>query len=347
MFVPDGRPATSPRLLGEIWQNALAAFRTKHNNWWQRVSRENPVYTLPEEVVLALEGGCSRSSRRRSRKSLIEDDDAEAERDFVALCDSYFMPVVGVWGNRPLVFHAMAGTRSENAQVARLHHQVLGYIGWLLANNAFSEELLHVKARWLELPDHLRFPVGLEEPCGWLWSEILPQTPTMRDKTTEFQQFHSQMCRFTEKWQLQGLLTWELPVPRSPLVYAKLADVRFMNPSTLVVTWPFYYDLPSSDDLRQMLREAQRQAAMEAGHLEEFPITQTSPRHNNPSQYESAFRFWLIEHTVRSRYGDSRGMAASLVDGLTERFRISPARFKSIRKLFKHWLPSDQGTKHE
>lgn len=370
---PDDHAACSPDLLEE-WQNRWTDFRAKHHAWWQRASRGGPAYTLSAEVIQALEAaGRSQNSPKRPRTPLINEDDAAAEREFTAVCKSH-SDTVGVWGTKPIIFQLFAKRQSEKDWGSQLCHQLLGYIGWLLINRAFCKELLELKETWLKLPDHQTFPCLV----GWVWTENFKALLDEKHDTTDYRLFHRDMCRFATKWQLHGLVTWEIPFPRVPLSYTTLHELNQLSPptrttgllsmelerlqkliepspttaTTLVLTVPFYYDITSLVNFRQLVREWQRRAADKAGHHETgrskaFPVTETSGRNGRPSQYESAFRFWLIEHTIRLRYGHVRGMATRLENALTKQFGISPARFKAIRGLYQHLFPKSDRTQHE
>jgi len=58
-----------------------------------------------------------------------------------------------------------------------------------------------------------------------------------------------------------------------------------------------------------------------------------------PSRWETAFRLWFVEQTVRSRYTRRHGLITRLIDGLigwlTDRGQtISPGRVNQVRRLY-------------
>jgi hypothetical protein len=141
------------------------------------------------------------------------------------------------------------------------------------------------------------------------------------------------------KWHLQALETWELPVPTPALWWGKAQQVvETLGPNTYVISIPGYYDIPTAEDIRQIIRCAQEQQADTFESREAFPVTDTSPRKGRPSKYESAFRLYLIELALRSRYGSTRGMVERLCQASSSFLDIGIDRFRALRKQYSPWL---------
>ena len=145
---------------------------------------------------------------------------------------------------------------------------------------------------------------------------------------------------FLRKYQLMHLATWELPYPQGPLSAIPLESARcFLGPHQSVSTLPAYYDVPSSEDVRQATRDQQEHAAKQAGLEGVYPLSGLAGRGDQESVYEEVFRLWLLEQTVISRYGKSYGLTTKLINAFCLRHDFSPDRVRQIRKLYLPFLP--------
>src|SRR5262249_14550844 len=128
-------------------------------------------------------------------------------------------------------------------------------------------------------------------------------------------QFLNDMGAFLRKWGLMQLSTWDLPVPQGILEGLPLGlTTHLLGPNQAVTTVPPYYDVPSATDVRAKIRSMQKQEARSAGISSTHPISNIGPRDGRASSYEAAFRLWLVERTVRRRYGPRRGLSSRLTD---------------------------------
>jgi hypothetical protein len=163
-------------------------------------------------------------------------------------------------------------------------------------------------------------------------------------------QFYGNLGRFLDKWQLIGLATWDLPEPQGPLEDFPLGlAAQLLGPDHTTTIYPTYFDIPSSDDVRGRIREEQRRVARRAGIESEHPVTNISARREkpstnisarreNPSTYESAFRMWLVEKTIRSRYGELSGVVSRLKVVFSELHGFNQSRAAKIRALYLNYL---------
>ncbi len=89
------------------WDKVWKPFVDEHEIWWRRMERPgDPVYTLPEAVidVLAEEQATPAAEGHRATRSLITEQDAEAERAFRKVCEGFSKDTVGVWMGRPIKY---------------------------------------------------------------------------------------------------------------------------------------------------------------------------------------------------------------------------------------------------
>jgi hypothetical protein len=117
--------------------------------------------------------------------------------------------------------------------------------------------------------------------------------------------------------------------------------VLIQGPDHRVDTVPSYFDLPSNIDVREAIRRRQGQAAADDGIEQAHPVTDTSPRDGRASRYESAFRLWLIEQSIRKRYGSPRGLVARLLPVFAKLLNVSEDRILQLRQLYKKALDAE------
>jgi hypothetical protein len=158
----------------------------------------------------------------------------------------------------------------------------------------------------------------------------------------ELAQFLTDFGRFMRKWRINRMVTWDLPLPQGPLEQIPLGLARStLGPDHRIDTNPSYYDIPSSVDVRKAIRRRQGQAAADDGIEQAHPVTDTSPRDGRASRYESAFRLWLIEQSIRKRFGSPRGLVARLVPVFAQLLDVSEDRILQLRQLYKKALDAE------
>jgi hypothetical protein len=361
---PDVRATGIP----DNWAGPWLAFEERHRSWWSRVGGRGPVYALPELVIEALVKDLpSAESSHRPSPALIGAEDAEAEVDFLETCKRYMPTIVGVWDGRPVEYVLLCepppgAFRDEDvealarswgrpfeavrsmieATVPRLQpgrHQLLGTVGRLTFDDQFRSQKAALERRWFELVDRPAFPLRASD-----WDrrpEAVVSLEEYRDQILpeERVKFQDDTCIFMRRWGLAEMLTWDLLVPQAPMedVPVRLLDT-VLGPRARARSYPSHHDIPANVDVRQDIREEQSRAAREAGIEEEHPLTDTSPRGDSPSKYEGAFRMWLIEQAVVSRYGRPHGLVARLLPAFAELFKFSNERAKQIRDLYRTYI---------
>jgi hypothetical protein len=146
---------------------------------------------------------------------------------------------------------------------------------------------------------------------------------------------------FLRKYQLMELTTWELPYPQGPLADVPLDLARrLLGPGHPVSTLPAYYDVPSSQDVRQATRDQQQSAAGRAGLEGDYPVSKIGGHGDGPSAAEAAFRLWFIEQAVIGRYGKLHGLAERLGAAYYEIRGCESERVKQIRQAYLPFLPA-------
>jgi hypothetical protein len=368
------------------WGDCWPAFAGAHADWLKRHSELDPIYALPECVTTHLSESTKAipGKRIRAKKAIIEARDTDAERAFLKLCRDWGPDTVGVWMDRPIQYQLLlqteasfdfptelresfceennislkqleAGLAACKARLDPAAHQMLGFAGRLTFDKQYRGDLAALKGMWDRLQQKPSLAVGsatllrAATPASHVTQrEILPE---------EVARFYDAYGQFIKKWELNGLVTWDLPSPQGPLEGISAGSVAHLRGSdSSVVYYPAYYDVSSRENLRDIIRAAQKRAGRDAGIEMKFPVTntsarresrkagskkespatKTSPQRYSPSTYELALRMWLIEETVTRRYGHPHGLAARLQAAFQAQFDLSDARVKELRN---HYLP--------
>jgi hypothetical protein len=219
---------------------------------------------------------------------------------------------------------------------------MLGYVGWLTLNKQYRDERSAIRDRWASLPDRPPLPIDAnvaDRPPEPVVSIGPDRGRVLND---EVAQVLTDFGRFMRKWRINRMVTWELPYPQGPMDQIPLGmAVLIQGPDHRIDSIPTYYDIPSSVDVRKAIRRRQGQAAADEGIERAHPVTDTSPRDGRASRYESAFRLWLIEQSIRKRYGSPRGLLARLRPVFADLINVSEDRVQQLRQLYQGALDAE------
>jgi hypothetical protein len=327
-----------PRSPFRSWQKLGKEFLDRHREWYESLG-DGPVYALPEEVIAALESPLRGSGhRRRPSRALIGPRDADAERAFAKICREHRRATVGGWNGGPIDYpllgefgsvadqvdpawsrlnwdpwmtpaEAKSQIREGEADLELKRHQELGYVGRLICDARFQREKGELEARWRALdsrPNLSNVVPGLLDPPGFPAGSVVYYAS--RVLPPEESNFLEDLRSFLRKWGLARLFTWDLPLPQGPVLGVPMRLAMFLlGPDHLLDAIPSHHDLGTSPQVLKEIRARQGWAAREAGVEMEHPVKNASARGDSASRYENAFRMWLIEKTVLSRYPSARG----------------------------------------
>lgn len=355
----EGAPIGFGALAGHpSWATSWGGFIEKNRSWWDRVGGDGPVYTLPIGVIEGLaQGTRSSDSQHRSLEPLIPGADAESEHRFLRFCKDFQSTTVGVSDGRPVAYQLLTESRptgsSSSAEMdgnlrevldrlQGIHHQLLGYVGRLTFDAQYHRDKADLEARWTSLPD--RPPLPLNANVADQPPMPIASIDRRRDRVLgeDVERFLLDFGSFMRKWRLNGMITWDLPLPQGPLEETPLGlQVTVLGPDHLATTIPSFYDIPSGADVREIIREQQGRAASDDGVEMGHPVTDASSRAGHASQYEAAFRLWLIERSVRRRYGSPRGLVARLKSAFAILMGVSEDRVHQLRQLYSGRLDAE------
>lgn len=344
------------------WDDVWSSFCAKHTSWWDRNGQNGPVYAIPLAVIDELAADSGGQKGRRARNALIETEDAEAEREFALLCESWSGETVGVQDGELIQYELLreldaaaisrllttnptstakwvsrgaitrAGLETDPARLAASvnadRRQQLGFVGRLTFEKQYREELQTLQALKKGLSLSSYGSGALLGPANVQGSPA----ENMQSASSSEQQFLSELTKFLQKWQLARLVTSDLPLPQVPLHGIPAGLVAQIRGTTVTVDYtPPYYDIPSGVDVRERLRTRQAAEGRALGiHELRCPVTNSSGRGKNVSELETAFRMWLIELSVTRRYEKPRGYVERLLTAYSTTFGKTT---ESLRKL--------------
>ncbi|MDR3633348.1 MAG: hypothetical protein P4L84_05885 [Isosphaeraceae bacterium] len=348
------------------WRSRWEGFLDQHPDWRDRANRADPIYALPEMVINDLARSAHSSAVTKGgppAKTFISQDAAGAELDFLDLCRETSASCVAVLNGLPLEYPFLAAGMSPAAQstdrfgcgfiklpgvlarpVAELtdyfvgdQHQMLDYAGQLNLNQRYGpyrEQRGALLSQYEALLTPPGFPLALTSNQG-LGGQGAPRNRRPRSKGgKEAAAFQRDVEEFLRRWNLLGLVSWDLPVPFPALKNIPLGlALNLLGPEHQVCTFPQYHDIPCSWDVRKMIRSP-------FGTDDNGGTRIRTPTGNAPSEYESAFRLWLIEWSVRARHGTIPGTVERLEETFAGLLHRSRDWVGQLRKLYTARLRS-------
>jgi hypothetical protein len=309
---------------------------------------------LPKEVIAELTKSKPAFGRLiKAKHSLLVPEEVEAENAFAKVCQDHGDDVVGVWDGRPIHYPLFVHTPLPLLSQELMHaakwdqlvtpndicvsasaekaiekadpdrHQQLGYAGKLTFDADYQHERNRLIEAWRTLPVSLPWPY-YATTCERVSSPQCTDAGTA-SLTPAAVAFAGELGTFLRKWQLAGLVTWDLPLPQGRLEGISLnLAAHLLGSAATVNTIPTYHDIAADADLRREIREQQASSAAYAGIGAIHPVTDIAPRQGHPSMWDTAFRLWFLEHAARSRYGDRKRMCLHAVAAIFDlRQRLS------------------------
>jgi len=301
------------------------------------VSTESPLYCLPNPAITSLSGA------KDSYAPLLCAADAQAERALTFLCEKHH--AVGCWQDVPVLcpyltapvnmpevgqLQALGLNPVQQSQFKRLFQgtqersvRLKGYVGWLLTEPAFLEQMRQLSQRWQEFASERRplFPLGR---IG-----RYPTPASSGDLSSEVRGFHHDFQVFLDRWGLMQLSSWDLPDPQGPHLPNLLPPGSPALPvHGIHLVLPLHYSLQGDDNLIQQIYAFQRQAVRDLGldeSLAGLPHFQA---------YAAMFDVLHLERVIRSRLDGSRppGFVTAMEQAVATTLDCSLASVQKSRK---------------
>jgi hypothetical protein len=308
---------------------------------------QEPLYALPPALVEIL---------IEVLPNWLSPDEIRLEKDLASLCQRHSavgafhgMPIHDLSLSRPEapvlsegLFRQLGWDRFLDLQTAEQQVNLLcqrvdpllerldAYRGWLVTDPQFCEELQALLQRWGSLVAQLKhFP---RYPVEVMNGPIGRRPKGARDVTQEFvRDFNG----FFDRWELEGLATWDLPLPRGGnLTGLPLPSSVASPPTQVVLQVSPVLSLRADYPLHHLVEEAQRAQISE--HLKGW-LDVVRRQHARDLRFLRFRRMFLLhfyrDTVLGSRY---RGRFAGHIEALDRAFgrflgRLSEDSVKRVR----------------
>jgi hypothetical protein len=159
------------------------------------------------------------------------------------------------------------------------------YAGWLVTNSTYRSELRTLQEQWGATVASLGgFPILRGGPHG----------QTQAEPRSQHDECAAALAAFCSRWSLEGLLTWELPLPMQPSLNPTLDDARQFGPQDgVTVALPWSVLRGSQPDFRAMLRRLRFLSVPE--HLRDWICREGA---NGPAGAITAHRMFVLYRTL-------------------------------------------------
>jgi hypothetical protein len=229
---------------------------------WQTLAAKHPGHpALAEEAVYAVPSALIELICQKV-PSVLTAGDAQFERDLTAASPSGFFrgqPIdyAPLGYSLPSIAEADEKVRASTARVRQMliddavsrgappklvdevftatsqerefvRETTWGYAGWLATNSAFRSEFAAVRAQLIGAKQAAQLPA-------------MPITITGRSHDSRPAEFHKLWLPFLQRWGIDRMATWDLPVPLRPdLTTPSLYDMAHVRAAGVVVFMPWH-----------------------------------------------------------------------------------------------------------
>ena len=315
--------------IDEEWED----FASKHQGWLQEVKRAGPLYCLPKEVIDSL-AQCSRPKCQLLNRQAIK-----AEQDLARLCGP--VRAVGFSEGRfiyyPFLVAAPAGSSGQPSTAESswlssvvsddeaILERLKGYVGRLVTDPLFMADVAPLSARWQRWSESQRPILPLQRFICANHYPVLVHTATAEQNA-----FEESFRVFCDRWLLAGMVTWDLPVPRGPVLPAAGQPTLECDPAgmlTLVV--PFFYPLLGDDSLPVAIYRRQKADVRQKG---------LDPDLAGLTHYKAYGHMLAVAHleqVIMNRYGHGKhpyGVVSQVEEALHHVLGVGLDQIKKFRK---------------
>lgn len=261
------------------------SFRAEHVDWIERQSSPlEPLYCLPLAHLDA-----------SLRLYKLDSPAIAAERAFAKLCDT--SNAVGYLSGRPIDYKWLGDPQrmpaaadlqgflnlgwdqshidaiaSATPRMDHLFERMRAAAGRLMSSRDFEKDRDNLKAAWnavgdVERPSLPAYPnvVVDQLPQAPLDASARPSKalpPEMVEASRPIAEFGRALTDFCGRWQLNGLATWDLPIPDGPKWSSMTTPPELAERGVSVTQTPFHFALQVKDGVGNAAEENHRQQAL-------------------------------------------------------------------------------------
>lgn len=215
---------------------------------------------------------------------------------------------------------ASAATIREFSRIARREDESVtrwqnGYAGWLATSAEFHQDLGSVRQAFGDQGGRARLP-RIE--------------PTLTGHPRDSSDFIARWLPFCQKWGIEGLATWDLPIPMRPQITTPcFYPPEYLAASGVLLFVPWFLLRHRGFDLNEV--GEQNQLLLTSPGLKEW----TSPKEKNwgPLRYHTMLKLFVyFELALKRRYSDRlRGRVAAFDQVFIELLDPSADRGRGVR----------------
>lgn len=324
--------------------SGLRELQARYPAWWELRLDDSPIYAIPSNVF------------KSQRLCSIFGDNVHAERAFSAFCTE--RSIVGTFGysyiayglltrssivlpeipNHPSLASklwtraAMLAVEQRSRSNAAAADRMLGVAGWLTTEPTYLEDLEQIRTLYSNMAENERprFPLA---KLAWGPGDGGPRERTL-GSCLEL------LGEFLDRWGLDRLETWDLPIPRGPLISNLLPVHSPANPlQGIHVTVPLHYPLQGDDAILEQIKNLQTRRASELGMPPGFGGI------SHAYQYAQMFRLIFLELVIHSRFRRGpRGLVAAIEQAASEYLGVETSSVSRLRA----WVRAcREGRRHE
>jgi hypothetical protein len=217
---------------------------------------------------------------------------------------------------------------ADHADIERrrpIHDRLDAYRGWLLTNPQFLDEVLQLRLRWEPLIMQLgaipSYPVTIS--AG-------PRTCRPRNAVDVTAEFVGEWNTFFERWELQGLASWDLPVPVAPNLSGMANPPSVVRPQPqITIQIPAMMALPGNYPLESIIEDVRRSQL--PAHLQGWDqvVQQKHPRNLRFQSFRNIFLLHFFRDTVLA--GRYRDRFAGRIEAIDRAFGVFLGSFGDNR----------------
>ncbi|WP_437194500.1 hypothetical protein [Planctomicrobium sp. SH527] len=250
-----------------------------------------------------------------------------------------------------LLEETMLSEGRSRLQIARYHQQKLelqeklnlraqGFVGWLVTHSPYQERCRELQTRWSStVTPQNGFP---QLPKSTFGVCLNPNGAEQQERFSDFMQFY-------REWNLEGMVTWELPIPLSPAVATmSLNEIQALGPDVGVTLFiPWYLLIDKDLKVNQLV---QQEVGLSSTHVKPW-LDQRDHQKFGVARYSDMLQLFLYQElALKRRYGEDLRKSIGKLDEafatffqdkkLKNRGRIQAETVKRVRQRMAKRLNS-------
>lgn len=271
----------------------------------------------------------------------------EAERELCMLCDEheaigisdcrfvryrYLRPIIPLPTDGLAEYLELGWTQdniefvqTNDTPTAGLNARLKSSIGRLISMPNFNRAVALLHQDWCTLEPAIRPPLPIH--CTFVFPARL-EKHQLQLAPRSLKEFMTKFDEFCHIWQLQGMATWQLPLPQGPILTPGVTTEGAVAHGNLSIRVPWHFPLEAGDGVGTMVLEEHRRRALEKG-VDDQQSWRT---------YASFTDLQYWDHVFRNRYRREQRIKAfvtAMVAVHGDTVNLDTERVQKMRKTLK------------